>query len=70
MWYNLFGSDYMVNKKTLFFSNIVGNVMEDDINVKFNEYMDEYLIKNVDNTYSMVFISLYAVFRYIERNII
>ena len=47
----------MGNKKTLFFSNIIGNVMEDDINVRFNNYMNEYLTKNIDNTYSMIFIN-------------
>ena len=47
----------MENKKTLFFSNIVGNVMEDDTNVRFNDYMSEYLIENIDNKYSMVFIN-------------
>lgn len=47
----------MVNKKTLFFSNIIGNVLEDDANVRFNNYMDEYLIKSIDNTYSMIFIN-------------
>ena len=31
----------MESKKTLLFSNIVGNVMEDDIEVGFNEYMSE-----------------------------
>ena len=56
MWYNLFGSDYMVNKKTLFFSNIVGNVMEDDNNASFNNYMAEYITKNLNSEYSMVFI--------------
>ena len=47
----------MSNKRTLFFSNIVGNVMEDDMNVRFNDYMSEYLIENIDNKYSMVFIN-------------
>lgn len=35
-----------MNKKTLFFSNIIGNVMIDDSSVRFNDYMSEYLIKN------------------------
>ena len=43
-------------KKTLFFSNIIGNVMEDDKEVRFNDFMTEYLIKNIDSTYSLVFI--------------
>ena len=43
-------------KKTLFFSNIIGNVMEDDKEVRFNDFMSEYLIKNIDSTYSLVFI--------------
>ena len=47
----------MRNKKTLFFSNIIGNVMEKDENVRFNDYMNEYLINNIDNTYSMIFIN-------------
>ena len=47
----------MGNKKTLFFSNIIGDVMKDDTSVKFNNYMDEYLINNIDNTYSMIFIN-------------
>ena len=47
----------MKNKKTLFFSNIIGNVMEDDVNVRFNNYMNEYLIRNIDKTYSMIFIN-------------
>ena len=46
----------MANKKTLFFSNIVGNIMEDDSNVRFNDYMAEYLIKNINSGYGMVFI--------------
>ena len=49
------GSD-LVNKKTLFFSNIIGNIMEDDKSVRFNNYMTDYLIKNIDNSYSMLFI--------------
>ena len=45
-----------MNKKTLFFSNIVGNIMEDDITSSFNNYMEDYLKDNLDNSYSMVFI--------------
>ena len=37
-----------MNKKTLFFSNIIGNVLEDDHEVKFNDYMSNYLIKNIN----------------------
>lgn len=47
----------MKNKKTLFFSNIIGNVMEDDVDVRFNDYMAEYVIKNINNGYSMIFIN-------------
>ena len=47
----------MINKKTLFFSNIIGNVMGKDKNVRFNDYINEYLIKDIDNTYSMIFIN-------------
>lgn len=46
----------MKNKKTLLFSNIIGNIMEDDMDVCFNEYMSEYLRENMDDGYSMVFI--------------
>ena len=46
----------MANKKTLFFSNIVGNIMEDDNNVRLNDYMEEYLTKSINRGYSMVFI--------------
>lgn len=45
-----------MSKKTLFFSNIVGNVMKNDKTVRFNDYMSKYLIKNVDSSYSLVFI--------------
>ena len=45
-----------MNKKTLFFSNIIGNVMINDSSVRFNDYMSEYLIKNIDDNYSMIFI--------------
>ena len=43
-------------KKTIFFSNIEGNIMEKDKNVKFNSYMEEYIRKNLNNDYSMIFI--------------
>lgn len=47
----------MKKKKTLFFSNIVGNVMENDIEARFNDNMNEYIIENINNDYSMVFIN-------------
>lgn len=43
-------------KKTLFFSNIVGDIMSDDINSRFNDYMSQYIKENIDSSYSMVFI--------------
>ena len=43
-------------KKTIFFSNIEGNIMEKEKNVKFNSYMEEYIRKNLNNDYSMIFI--------------
>ena len=43
-------------KKTLFFSNIIGNILIDDEDARFNDYMSEYLKKNINNEYSMVFI--------------
>lgn len=43
-------------KKTLFFSNIIGNIMINDEDARFNDYMSEYLKKNINNEYSMVFI--------------
>ena len=45
-----------MNKKTLFFSNIIGDIMTDDITVSFNEYMSDYLKNNISNDYSMIFI--------------
>ena len=45
------------NKKTLFFSNIVGNIMIDEENGRFNDFMTEYLKKNINNEYSMIFIN-------------
>ena len=44
-------------KKTLFFSNIVGNIMIDEENGRFNDFMTEYLKKNINNEYSMIFIN-------------
>ena len=50
--------DYIVfmNKKTLFFSNVVGNVMIDDLDIRFNDYMQDYLKNTINNDYSMIFI--------------
>ena len=45
-----------MSKKTLFFSNIVGNIMLNDSDVRFNDYMSEYLKENIDSSYSTVFI--------------
>ena len=45
-----------MNKKTLLFSNVVGNIMEDDETIRFNDYMNEYLSKSIDSSYSMIFI--------------
>ena len=47
----------MGSKKTLFFSNIIGSVMEDDRDVRFHDDMAEYISKNIDNQYSMIFIN-------------
>ena len=46
----------MKTKKTLFFSNIIGNIYEDDLSSRFNNHMAEYLKNNINNDYSMVFI--------------
>ncbi len=45
-----------MSKKTLLFSNVIGNIMKDDKDIRFNDYMLEYLKENLDNNYSMVFI--------------
>ena len=47
----------MKNKKTLFFSNVIGNITEAGADVSFNEHMAEYILKNIDNSYSMIFIN-------------
>ena len=47
----------MGSKKTLFFSNIIGNVMEDDRDVRFYDDMAKYISKNINNQYSMIFIN-------------
>ena len=46
----------MKAKKTLFFSNIIGNIYEDDLSSRFNNHMAEYLKNNINDDYSMVFI--------------
>ncbi len=45
-----------MSKKTLFFSNIIGNIMEDDDSSRFIDYMSDYLVKNIDSSYSLAFI--------------
>ena len=45
-----------MSKKTLLFSNIIGDVMLDDKSVTFNDNMSTYLKDNLDSTYSMIFI--------------
>lgn len=45
-----------MNKKTLFFSNIVGDIMSDDSTSRFNDYMENYLKNNINSDYSMIFI--------------
>lgn len=45
-------------KKTLLFSNIIGDVCSDENqNLRFNLYMEEYLKQNVDSTFNLVFIN-------------
>ena len=45
-----------MGKKTLFFSNVIGNIMLNENDIEFNKYMSEYLKENLDSSYSMVFI--------------
>ena len=45
------------NKKTLFFSNIIGDIRVDDASSKFNNYMTDYIANNLNNEYSMIFIN-------------
>ena len=45
------------NKKTLFFSNIIGDIRIDEVNSRFNDNMTEYIKKNINNEYSMIFIN-------------
>ena len=42
--------------KTLFFSIVIGDVTKNDVDIRFNNYMNDYLIKNIDSGYSMIFI--------------
>jgi len=43
-------------KKTLFFSNIIGDIFSAESNVSFIKYMEDYLLNNIDNSYSLMFI--------------
>lgn len=43
-------------KKTLLFSNIVGDVMQNDANISFNKFMEEYLIENIAPNSKLIFI--------------
>ena len=45
-----------MSKKTLFFSNIIGDVMIDSDDVRFNNYMSNYLKQNVESNSSLFFI--------------
>jgi len=45
-------------KKTLLFSNIVGDVSQKNIfNIKFNKYMEDFLINYIKKEYKLVFIN-------------
>lgn len=44
-------------KQTLLFSNIIGNICEDDESCVFNDYMNEYLIKHNIKNKNLVFIN-------------
>ena len=45
-------------KKTLFFSNVIGDITsKDNSNIKFNTYMEEYLKDNIDTNSNLVFIN-------------
>jgi len=63
MWYNFLKiynkgiKRYMGSRKTLFFSNVIGDVMVNDDKVRFNDNMTEYITQNIDNEYSMIFIN-------------
>ena len=43
-------------KKTLLFSNTVGDVTENDANIRFNSYMEEYLVENITPNSKLIFI--------------
>ena len=45
-------------KKTLLFSNTIGDIsIRNNEKIKFNDYMEDYLIKNVNNNAKLVFIN-------------
>lgn len=44
-------------KQTLLFSNIIGNICEDDESCVFKDYMNEYLIKHNIKNKNLVFIN-------------
>ena len=46
-----------MSKKTLFFSNTIGTITEDNDDIKFNNHMQEYLLKNIDINSSLIFIN-------------
>ena len=52
---NIQNNNYLV-RKTLFFSNIKGDIRSNRDDVSFNKYMEEYLIKNIDSSYNLMFI--------------
>lgn len=43
-------------KKTLLFSNTVGDVMQNDANIRFNASMEEYLVENIASNSKLIFI--------------
>lgn len=43
--------------KTLLFSNIIGDVTNGDSVVRFNDYMEEYLAKNISSNSKLLFIN-------------
>ena len=43
-------------KKTLLFSNTIGDVMANDASVRFNAYMEKYLVENVTPNSRLIFI--------------
>lgn len=45
-------------KKTLLFSNIIGDITKkENSNIKFNKYMEEFLSKHIKKDYKLVFIN-------------